>query len=76
MDSIEQQIFKYFSQNGMKDIGAYEQKITRVEITSELIRKGYDKERIDRTIEKLCQDGTLAMDEQDIYLYDDPPPDV
>lgn len=76
MDSIEQQIFKYFSQNGMKDIGEYEQKITRVEITSELIRKGYDKERIDRTIEKLCQDGTLAMDEQDIYLYDDPPPDV
>lgn len=60
----------------MKDIGEYEQKITRVEITSELIRKGYDKERIDRTIEKLCQDGTLAMDEQDIYLYDDPPPDV
>ena len=67
---MKEKIIEVIREKGLQDIGEYEQKIARATLTSELIGCGYDKEKIDAAIQQLCENGTLAMDEQDIYLYD------
>jgi hypothetical protein len=50
----------------------YERMISRQDLFSELMAKGYDKEALDDTLTTLCNDGTLAMDELNVYQYDFP----
>jgi hypothetical protein len=50
----------------------YERMISRQDLLSELMAKGYDKESFDDTLAALCNDGTLAMDELNVYQYDFP----
>jgi hypothetical protein len=51
---------------------AYERMISRQDLLSELMAKGYDKESFDTALNALCNDGTLAMDELNVYQYDFP----
>lgn len=73
MERIHKLILKTLTEKGISDEDNYDRKLSRTELTSELIGKGQDKETIDTAIEQLCGDGTLTADEQDIYLYDEPP---
>jgi hypothetical protein len=50
----------------------YERMISRQDLLSELMAKGYDKESFDDALAGLCNDGTLAMDELNVYQYDYP----
>jgi hypothetical protein len=50
----------------------YERMISRQDLLAELMAKGCDKESIDNTLASLCNDGTLAMDELNVYQYDFP----
>jgi len=60
------------SEKGIAGSEEYQSRISRNELVSELIAKGYSKEAIDEQLEQLCTDGTLAMDEQNVYQYDNP----
>lgn len=50
----------------------YERMISRRDLLAELMAKGWDKESFDDTLTALCNDGTLAMDELNVYQYDFP----
>jgi hypothetical protein len=50
----------------------YERMISRQDLFSELMANGYDKESFDDALTALCNDGTLAMDELNVYQYDFP----
>lgn len=50
----------------------YERMIPRQDLLSELMAKGYDKESLEDALTALCNDGTLAMDELNVYQYDFP----
>ena len=69
---LHEEIIKVLSAKGIKDSEEYRLKVSRNDMDSELTMLGFDKEDIDREIERLCNDGTLAMDEVNIYEYDEP----
>ncbi len=70
---LKDEIMHILSEHGIKEAAEdYDWKISRVDMVSELITKGFDKEAIDEALEQLCVNGTLAMDEQNVYQYDNP----
>lgn len=72
MTTITTEIMRSLSEKGIAGSEEYQSRISRNELVSELIAKGYSKEAIDEQLEQLCTDGTLAMDEQNVYQYDNP----
>lgn len=50
----------------------YRLKLSRQAVTTGLMEQGYSKEQVDAQLERLCMDGILAMDEQNIYQYESP----
>ncbi len=70
---LRQEIINILNEKGLKDLSEeYELRMSKSEMISELTLKGYSKEAIDEEIEKLCTDGGVAMDEINIYVYDEP----
>ena len=66
-------IINILNEKGIKDASEeYESRISKSDMVSELTIAGYSKEAIEKEIEKLCNDGSLAMDEINIYVYDEP----
>ena len=69
---IAEEIIKVMGEKGIPMSEEKERMISRIDLVSELMGKGYDKEDIEAGVAQLCSDGTLAMDEQSIYQYDFP----
>lgn len=70
---LHEQIRKLFAEKGMTDEAEeYNRRISKADMFSELTAQGFDREAIDKEIERLCLNGTLAMDEVNIYDYDEP----
>lgn len=68
---LKTEIINLLMHNGINDSEEYHLKMPKTDMVSELTVKGYSKEDIDLALEKLCTDGGLAMDEINIYMYDE-----
>ncbi len=70
--ALHEAVIKVLAEKGIKDSEEYRLKISRIDMDSELTVQGFSKEEIEAEIERLCGDGTLAMDEMNIYEYEEP----
>jgi len=74
MEQLKDHILRILSEKGTATANeAYQVKLPRTEMLSALLQLGYNKENIELALEELCGDGTLALDELNIYQYDQPP---
>ncbi|KAA5532176.1 hypothetical protein F0919_15355 [Taibaiella lutea] len=69
---LHEQIRKVLSEKGIKDTEEYNLRVSKTDMQTELTAQGFSKEEIDEELERLCLNGTLAMDEINIYDYDEP----
>jgi len=69
---LHDQIRKVLAEKGVTDNEEYNLRISKTDMLTELTAQGFSKEDIDKELETLCLNGTLAMDEINIYDYDEP----
>lgn len=69
---LHEEIKKIFLEKGIMDTEEYNRRISKTDLFTELAPLGFSKEEIDTEIERLCLNGTLAMDEINVYDYDEP----
>lgn len=67
---IEQSIKNILITQGLRSYQEYETSMPRVELEAALMQQGFSIEEIDQAITKLCNDGSMAMDEISVYLYE------
>lgn len=73
MMDIKKEILQLIAEKGIPQPGEdYERYMPRMEMTLAMMHTDADKEAIETALEALCNDGSLVMDELNIYLYDQP----
>jgi len=70
-NKIREEILLIFSGKDIQESEAYIRKISRNELIKELMDKGFDKGKIDRQLSALCNKGAFALDEQNVYQYEE-----
>jgi hypothetical protein len=69
---LHEQIKKVLAEKGIRDTEEYNLRVPKTDMLTELTARGFAKEEIDEELERLCLNGTLAMDEINVYDYDEP----
>jgi hypothetical protein len=69
---IEQSIRNILKIRGVHSYQEYETSMSRIELEGELMHQGFSMDDIDQAITKLCNNGSMAMDEVSVYLYENP----
>ena len=70
-EKIRQKIIDIITQKDVQQSEEYIRKISRNELTLELLDKGLDQEGVELQLKELCDEGSFVMDEQNIYQYEE-----
>jgi|GEM_PF-1874012 len=68
---IRQEIIGLITKKDIQDTEEYIRKISRNELALALMDRGFDKENIEQQLAVLCEDGSFALDEQNLYQYEE-----
>lgn len=68
---IREEIIGLITQKDIRDTEEYIRKISRNELALALMDRGFDKENIEQQLAALCEDGSFALDEQNLYQYEE-----
>lgn len=67
---LKTEIIDLMNRHDIQQAEEYIRKVNRNELLKELMDMGYDKEAIDQELAALCNEGSFALDEQNLYQYE------